>query len=301
VNDKIKYLKGLKREKQFLECIQYEDEMEKINENDLNVEGSYNGPVLEENTAIDMKWIENTLAFLRDQKKIHKKYLWILIKRCKQILDKEANIVNVDVNGSSVREITVCGDIHGQFYDFLNIFKLNGYPSVDRPYLFNGDFVDRGSFSVECMIGLMIFKVWNPACMYLNRGNHENPDLNKMYGFEGEVLAKYCQSTFVLFKNLFYHLPLAHVINKKVLVLHGGLFEKDGVKLDDILKIQRRSPIPSTGLMCDMLWADPTYMNGRHKSKRGVSIEFGPDITMKFLEENDLSNLIRLVGQITSG
>lgn len=61
-----------------------------------------------------------------------------------------------------------------------------------------------------------------------------------MYGFEGEVLAKYCAKTFTLFKHVFYNLPLAHVLNKKVLVLHGGLFERDGVKLEDIQKINRK-------------------------------------------------------------
>lgn len=300
VNDKIKFLKAMKKEREFLECIQYEDEMDKCDEKTLVIESSYSGPILEEDTIIDFAWIENLLTFLKDQKKLHKKYLWILIKRAKQVLDKEANIVQVSIDGSKVKEITVCGDIHGQYYDLLNIFKLNGFPKEERPYLFNGDFVDRGSFSVECMICLLAFKAWNPACIYLNRGNHENPDLNKLYGFEGEVLAKYCQSTFVLFKNLFYTLPLAHLINKKVLVLHGGLFEKEGVKLEDILKIQRRIPIPSAGLMCDMLWADPSPIAGRQKSKRGVSIEFGPDVASRFLDDNGLGLINRAFGAFAS-
>lgn len=301
VNERIKYLKQLKREREFLECLQYDDELDKCNETEIVVGNDYAGPVLNADTQIDLPWIEATLEFLRKEKRLHKRYLWTLIKRARAILDKEPNVVSVSVDGSAVREITVCGDIHGQYYDFLNILKLNGMPSADRPYLFNGDFVDRGSFSVECMIALLTFKVWNPQSIYLNRGNHENPDMNKMYGFEGEVVAKYCSTTFALFKSLFYSLPLAHLLNKKVLVLHGGLFEKDGVKIEDLQKIQRRMATPASGLMCDMLWADPTFMTGRHKSKRGVSIEFGPDVTERFLNENGLGELTRVARAVTPG
>ncbi len=74
----------------------------------------------------------------------------------------------------------------------MNIFNLYGYPSEKQSYLFNGDFVDRGSFSVEVMITLYSFKLMNPKCLYLNRGNHESFELNLMYGFSGEVQAKYC-------------------------------------------------------------------------------------------------------------
>ena len=301
VNDRIKFLKQMKREREFLECIQYENELDKANENELVVEPGYDGPVIEADTPIDLEFVKQTLEYLRGQRKLHKKYLWVLIKRAKLLLDKEPNIVPVTVDGTRVKEITVCGDIHGQFYDFLNILSLNGYPSEERPYLFNGDFVDRGSFSVECVVGLLLFKVMHPRAMFLNRGNHENPDMNKLYGFEGEVLAKYCNLSFALFKDLFYSLPLVHLLNSKVLVLHGGLFEKDGVKLVDINKISRRMAIPATGLMCDMLWADPTFMPGRHKSKRGISIEFGPDVAARFLDDNGLGELTRPAGAVASG
>lgn len=74
----------------------------------------------------------------------------------------------------------------------------------------------------------------HPTCIYLNRGNHESWDLTKMYGFEGEILNKYCATTYSLFVHVFNYLPIGHVISKKVLVVHGGLFEKDGVKIEDI-------------------------------------------------------------------
>ena len=78
---------------------------------------------------------------MKDQKVLHKKYLWILLKRVKEILRALPTLVDVEVPKG--KEITVCGDTHGQFYDVLNIFALNGNPSEDNPYVFNGDFVDR--------------------------------------------------------------------------------------------------------------------------------------------------------------
>ena len=110
-----------------------------------------------------------------------------------------------------------------------------------------------------------------------------------MYGFEGEVLHKYDKKTYELFSQLYCYLPIGHAINKKVLVVHGGLFTKDGVKLSEIEAINRRREPPDEGIMCECMWSDPTDMNGRHPSKRGVGVQFGPDVAAKFLEENGLS------------
>ena len=182
----------------------------------------------------------------------------------------------------------MCGDIHGQFYDLLNIFKMNGDPSAETPYLFNGDFVDRGSFSVECILALYFYKLMDPDCIYLNRGNHEGRNMNKLYGFEGEVKAKYCDRTMSLFSYSFDRLSLCHVLNKKVFVVHGGLFSEDGVRLEDIAKIKKGRDIPESGPFCDMLWSDPGKTNGRVPNKRGVSIQFGPDVAKRWLDENKL-------------
>ena len=291
VNKRLKFLTQLKREKDFFECIAKEEEHEKCDETKLEVPKTYVGPELTLESEIDLEWVKNLLEFLKDQKKLHKKYLWILIKRVTKILDQEKNVNFISTNNR--KHITVCGDIHGQYYDLLNIFKLNGFPTENTPYLFNGDFVDRGSFSVEVMIALIAFKVSNPNCIFLNRGNHENTDMNKMYGFEGEVLAKYESLTFSLFVHMFNHLPLGHIIDKKILILHGGLFEQDGVKIEDIQKVQRRQSVPKKGIMCDMLWADPSNLLGKHPNQRGVSIEFGKDISAKFLDDNNLDLLVR--------
>ena len=78
-----------------------------------------------------------------------------------------------------VTPLKICGDIHGQYYDLMNIFELNGVPSEDNPYLFNGDFVDRGSFSVECIFVLFSFKLLYPNHLFMSRGNHESENITE--------------------------------------------------------------------------------------------------------------------------
>jgi serine/threonine-protein phosphatase 5 len=109
-----------------------------------------------------------------------------------------------------------------------------------------------------------------------------------MYGFEGEVVHKYSKKVFELFTEIFCYLPLAAVLNKRVLVVHGGLFSKDGVTLDEIRKIERFRQPPDEGLMCELMWSDPQPFPGRSPNKRGVGIAFGPDVTHQFLKENGL-------------
>eukprot|EP00911_Craspedida_sp_UC1_P000599 UC1_evm1s457 len=114
-----------------------------------------------------------------------------------------------------------------------------------------------------------------------------------MYGFEGEVRAKYSAGIGDLFTSVYNWLPLGHVIHNKVMVVHGGLFSRDDVTLDELRKIKRDCQPPDTGLMCEMLWADPQHQMGRSPSKRGVGLQFGPDVTEAFLKHNNLELLIR--------
>lgn len=215
----------------------------------------------------------------------------MIIQKARELFSKDKSLVQIYVADNE--EITVCGDIHGQFYDLLNIFSLNGNPSEKNPYLFNGDFIDRGSFAVEVIITLLSWKVCYPKHFFMSRGNHESKNLNKLYGFEGEVKHKYDIKVYELFSDLFCQLPIGHCINKKVLVVHGGLFAKDGVKLDDIAKVVRDREPPDEGIMCESLWSDPSDIDGRHPSKRGVGVQFGPDIAARFLDDNNLKLLIR--------
>jgi serine/threonine-protein phosphatase 5 len=236
---------------------------------------------------------------MRDQKVLHKKYLWMILLKIKDVLKALPTLVDLTIPDG--KEITVCGDTHGQFYDVLNIYNINGHPSAENPYLFNGDFVDRGSFSVEVILGFLAWKAYDPNCMHLTRGNHEAKSMNKLYGFEGEVVHKYDSKTYDLFCDIFCFLPLVYVLNSKVMITHGGLFSKDGVKLDDIRKTDRFREPPEEGIMCELLWSDPHPQNGRHPSKRGVGVGFGPDVAKKFLDDNGLDYLVRSHEMKTNG
>ncbi|XP_025423474.1 serine/threonine-protein phosphatase 5 [Sipha flava] len=263
---------------------------EQIDIESMSIEDDYNGPCLE-NDKVTLDFMKELIKTYREQGKLHKKYAYKILLDVKKYLEKQPTLVHINIKADE--KFTVCGDIHGQYYDLLNIFELNGLPSDTNPYLFNGDFVDRGSFSVECIFTLFGFKLLFPDKFFMSRGNHESVTMNRMYGFEGEVKSKYSVEMANLFTEVYNWLPLAHCINKRVLVMHGGLFSKDDVTLKDIENIYRNRQPPEEGLMCDILWSDPQDAPGRSSSKRGVGVQFGPDVTKKFIELNNLDYIIR--------
>jgi len=256
----------------------------------MDVDSTYTGPRYESGNVTKEFCIE-LLEWQKKEQSIAKKYAYAIVMDMLAQLKSVETLCEVDVEEDG--EITVCGDVHGQYYDLLNIWEINGYPSEENPYLFNGDFVDRGSFSVEVIIALFAWKLAYPKGVFLSRGNHETKNMNKLYGFEGEVTKKYDEGLYDLFCEAFCLLPLCHLIAKKVFVVHGGLFSKDDVKLDDIRKVNRNQEPPDEGLMTEMLWSDPQPGVGRIPSKRGVGVAFGKDVTENFLKTNDLKLVIR--------
>jgi len=260
---------------------------ETIDVNSIVIDSSYDGIHMPE--KITKEFVVDLISELKKQKKLHLKYVFQILLQIRKILGDLDSLVYVEVP----EKINVCGDVHGQFYDLCNIFDIFGLPSETNPFLFNGDFVDRGSFSIEVILVLFAFKVLYPKHLHLARGNHESITMNRMYGFEGEVIHKYNSKVFDLFTEVFNWLPLAHCLNKKVLVVHGGLFSKDNVSLNDIRTIPRNRQPPDEGLMCELLWSDPQPFNGRAPNKRGVGVAFGPDVTSQFLKDNNLDMIVR--------
>ena len=260
---------------------------------------SYKGPIFPDDGKISKEWVFDLIDYMKDldgkktnkEKYIDKINLLKMITKAKSILSEYDSVVNINIPKES--NITIVGDVHGQFYDFLNIFNISGYPSEDNPYLFNGDFVDRGKFGVEIITTLIAFKILYPNHFFMNRGNHEDSEMNKRYGFESEILSKYDIDVFECFSEFYKFLPLGHVLNKKVLVLHGGLFSKEGVTISELKKIDRFIDVPYDGLMCELLWSDPRDMEGWRPSDRGAGVFFGQNVTEKFLKDNKLNLLIR--------
>ena len=129
-----------------------------------------------------------------------------LCKQAKDILIQESNVSNVRA------PVTICGDVHGQFHDLKELFKIGGQPP-DTNYLFMGDYVDRGYYSVETVTLLVALKVRHKDRITMLRGNHESRQITQVYGFYDECLRKYGNpSVWKTFTELFDYLPLTAVV-----------------------------------------------------------------------------------------
>ncbi|TDH65242.1 uncharacterized protein CCR75_006060 [Bremia lactucae] len=295
---KLKLCERIIKEAAFATAIQSERNLplsETIDVHSLTVDPSYDGPCLPDDCSqTQPDFIIALMDRFKRGKLLHRKFVIIILLKLKKMLCVLPSLLHVSLSADeSDAHFTVCGDTHGQFYDVCNIFTLNGLPSETNPYLFNGDFVDRGSFSFEVVMTLFAMKLVYPKHVHLLRGNHESKNMNKIYGFEGEVKHKYDETVMQLFTEVFNWLPLAAVIEHKVIVVHGGLFSDENVTLADIEKVDRNREPPESGLMSDLMWSDPQPFHGRGPSKRGIGLSFGPDVTKAFLEQNNLDLLVR--------
>ncbi|XP_014906819.1 serine/threonine-protein phosphatase with EF-hands 2 isoform X1 [Poecilia latipinna] len=203
---------------------------------DIEVPDSYCGPHL----AFPMTFcgVSKLMEAFKLKQQLHARYVLQILGETWRLLRILPNINHVSV--CHTKEITICGDLHGQLEDLLLIFYKNGLPSCEKPYVFNGDFVDRGKNSLEILLILFGFLLVYPNEVHLNRGNHEDHIVNLRYGFTKEVLGKYRvhgKKILKLLQKIFSWLPLATVINHKVLVVHGGI--SDSTDLDMVARMDR--------------------------------------------------------------
>lgn len=209
-----------------------------------------------------------------------------LCEKAIEILEKEPNIVQVQT------PVTISGDVHGQFFDLMELFKAGGKPP-DTNYLFLGDYVDRGYHSIETVTLLIALKVKHKDQVTLLRGNHEGRKITQVYGFYDECVKKYGDTkVWRYFTDLFDYLPLSAVVGGQLFCLHGGLSPHIET-LADVAELDRIIEVPDSGPICDLLWSDPSEETGFGVSPRGAGFSFGEDVTKKFNYKNNLSATVR--------
>ncbi|GFH18205.1 serine/threonine-protein phosphatase, partial [Haematococcus lacustris] len=210
---------------------------------------------------------------------------------CTQIFREERTVLELNA------PIKIFGDLHGQFGDLMRLFEEYGTPSTAGDityidYLFLGDYVDRGSHSLETICLLLALKTEHP------RSAH---DINALFGFRLECLERLGddQGVYVWrrINELFNFLPLAASIEGKILCMHGGI-GRSIHKIDQISSIPRPVTMEEGGpVLMDLLWSDPTTndtVQGVQPSPRGPGlVTFGPDRVKDFCKNNGLQMIVR--------
>lgn len=214
-----------------------------------------------------------------------------MIEKVTGLMTHEPNIVRLN------DPVTIVGDLHGQFYDLVHIFSIAGGSLPERAFLFLGDYVDRGSFSVEILTYLFAIKLVYPDRVVVVRGNHESKDMNIFFNFKNECLYKYNQTVYDKFISSFYAMPIGAIVNDQYLCMHGGISPSLHT-LSQLLVIDRFTEPPLDGLFCDILWSDPDHVTEgtlpfRPNNARGCSYFFSHEAACKFLQDNGLKCIIR--------
>lgn len=288
-----------------------------------------------------------------------------LCEMVKEVLMEESNIQPV------ITPVTICGDIHGQFYDLLELFRVaGGMPgesdvqapktattvittddieppteitdeklkgklkssgpagedtddvnegeeggpspdatisantssqSADTRFVFLGDFVDRGYFSLETFTLLMCLKAKYPDRIVLVRGNHESRQITQVYGFYEECQTKYGNaSVWKACCQVFDFLVLAAIVDGTVLCVHGGLSPEIRT-IDQIRVVARAQEIPHEGAFCDLVWSDPEDIDTWAVSPRGAGWLFGDKVATEFNHVNGLKTIARAHQLVNEG
>lgn len=188
--------------------------------------------------------------------------------------------------------VCIIGDIHGQFTDLIELLNLKGPPSDKNKYIFLGDYVDRGPSSIGVIITLFLYKILFPKSIYMIRGNHEQKQINRIYGFYNECYQNYgSEDVWNSINNTFGHLSIACVVDKKYMCVHGGISNR--ISISNLQRVDRFCSINDGDLFNDVIWSDPGNVSGCIPNQRGCGVMFGQDALKRFLMENNLDLIIR--------
>ncbi|CAF1241803.1 unnamed protein product [Rotaria sordida] len=218
----------------------------------------------------------------------------ILCAKSKEIFLRQPMLLELEA------PLHICGDIHGQYTDLLQLFDIGGFPPKSN-YLFLGDYVDRGKQSLETICLLLAYKIKYPDNFFLLRGNHECSSINRIYGFYDECKRRYSIKLWKSFNECFNCLPVAAIIDRKIFCCHGGL-SPELLNFDQIRRIQRPIDVPDSGLLCDLLWADPdNEAKDWAENDAGVSSRFGVNVVNQFLNRYNMDLICRAHQVVENG
>jgi len=230
--------------------------------------------------------IDKCLETVKDCKILPERDLRLLCEKVKELLIEESNCQPVKA------PVNICGDIHGQFHDLIELFNRGG-EIPNSSYIFMGDYVDRGYNSVETIQLLLCLKVKYPGNITLLRGNHETRQTSALYGFYEETSRKYGNpNPWKFCMEVFNHLPISAIVEGKIFCIHGGL-SPEIKTIDQVRLIDRRMEIPHEGPFCDLMWSDPEEIDTWAMSPRGAGWLFGSKVTSEFNHINDISLVAR--------
>lgn len=254
-----------------------------------------------------------------------------VLERARAALKSRHNISVVPPN--KFKKLIVVGDLHGDLPCFAEILEKEGLPSDDLAYVFNGDFVDRGTHSTEVLCCICMLLLQHPDKVFLNRGNHEDPFMNRAYGFYDELILKYGtgkgEELHHKADEVFSFLPLCTFVPEhRCFISHAGppctddgepasevqvgriqrYLRRRTVAARDVLKMEEeraktngtsekeiQAQIDDSFLLEHMMWSDPSIRgSGVMRSEaRGAGNEFGLDVVQKFLLQNNLHTFVR--------
>ncbi|PIC32409.1 hypothetical protein B9Z55_012747 [Caenorhabditis nigoni] len=209
-----------------------------------------------------------------------------ILRLTESILMEENSLLEISA------PLKIIGDLHGDFHNLIRLFDLIGTVPKEK-LLFLGNYVDIGMDGIEVSVLLFCLKIRYRDRIFLLKGNHEIPAVNKMYGFYTECDMKYGPGIWWDFQCCFNRLPLACLVSQKVFCVHGGL-SPELTSLQEIRDIQRPSEPISSGLEMDLLWSDPTNRgDGWFQSYRGISYLFGKRVVDEACKRLNISLIIR--------
>jgi serine/threonine-protein phosphatase PP1 catalytic subunit len=243
---------------------------------------------MSERVARLLEQLKTDLPSGRDYHSLDKSDLLFLCTKGIRALKKDDVVIQLEA------PVTIVGDIHGQFSDLLQFFALAGGFPPTVSYLFLGDYVDRGRNSIEVFSLLLALKITYPDQIWLLRGNHETPDISRLYGLYDDCMGRYHdEQVWRRFADVFAWLPLAAVVSDRIFCVHGGLSPQLR-SVDDIRSQKRPIAVSDAGLVTDLLWADPDpNHSGFARSERGTSFTFGANIAKGFLQRHEFDLLCR--------